>query len=253
MLALAEERHGDRANRGRQRRCGGRAWPRRRISWLPASCAESFAFTQWGDSGQAETTIEPTDRTSTARNERDDAVLDSAFDDIELAETGSGPWHDPSLSIDERMAMAAGKPLAMRMMAAMAQQDCRQCGYDCAGYANALVLQEEERLTLCATGGKETARLLKQLVAEIGASAAAPTILAEPARAASAARKRRKSTSRATIRVRRSSCRAAASMGPIRRRRPGTSSSTSAPAGWIMSSATASASFPRTIPSWSIR
>ena len=35
--------------------------------------------------------------------------------------------------------MAEGKPLAMRMMAAMAQQDCRRCGYDCAGYANALV------------------------------------------------------------------------------------------------------------------
>jgi sulfite reductase (NADPH) flavoprotein alpha-component len=35
-----------------------------------------------------------------------------------------------------------------------------------------LVLREEERLTLCAKGGKETARILKQLVAEIGSSRA---------------------------------------------------------------------------------
>src|SRR5437762_2471312 len=41
------------------------------------------------------------------------------------------PWHDPALAIDERMRLAAGRPLERRMMAAMAQLDCGQCGYLC--------------------------------------------------------------------------------------------------------------------------
>ena len=83
--------------------------------------------------------------------------------------------------------MAEGKPLALRLMAAMAQQDCGRCGYDCAGYANALFLKEEERQTLCETGGKETMRVLTELVAEVGAGAAAPAIVAERASAAAPA------------------------------------------------------------------
>ncbi|MDQ0468110.1 sulfite reductase subunit alpha [Labrys wisconsinensis] len=90
-----------------------------------------------------------------------------------LADNDSAPWHDPSLPLDERLAMAAGRPLAPRLMAAMAQQDCGQCGYSCADYANALFLKKEERLTLCAPGGKETARMLRQLAAEIGEAPAA--------------------------------------------------------------------------------
>ena len=61
----------------------------------------------------------------------------------------------------------SGRPLAPRLMSAMAQQDCGQCGYNCADYANALFLKKEERLTLCAPGGKETARMLKQLAGEL--------------------------------------------------------------------------------------
>ena len=94
----------------------------------------------------------------------------------ELADNDSAPWHDPSLPIDERMAMAQSRPAAPRLMAAMAQQDCGQCGYNCADYANALFLKKEERLTLCAPGGKETARMLKQLAAEIGPTVAAPAV-----------------------------------------------------------------------------
>jgi glutamate synthase (NADPH/NADH) small chain len=100
--------------------------------------------------------------------------IDESEPEIDLADNDSAPWHNPALAIGERMALAAGQPLAMRMMAAMAQDDCRKCGYDCAGYANALVLGEEKRWTLCETGGKETSRLLKQLVAEIDTSRAAP-------------------------------------------------------------------------------
>jgi sulfite reductase (NADPH) flavoprotein alpha-component len=109
----------------------------------------------------------------------------SAESAVALADNDSAPWHDPSLPIDERLTMAAGKPLAPRLMAAMAQQDCGQCGYSCADYANALFLKKEERLTLCAPGGKETARMLKQLALEIGQGAvAAPAVaktLEEPA------------------------------------------------------------------------
>ena len=115
----------------------------------------------------------------------DSAVLDAAAapapDGAEvaaaLADNDSAPWHDPSLPLGERLTMAAGKPLAPRLMAAMAQQDCGQCGYNCADYANALFLKKEERLTLCAPGGKETARALKQLAQELGQETiAAPAI-----------------------------------------------------------------------------
>ena len=48
-----------------------------------------------------------------------------------------------------------------------AQQDCGQCGYNCADYANAIFNKAEERLNLCAPGGKVTARLLKGLAVEL--------------------------------------------------------------------------------------
>ncbi|WP_072393242.1 sulfite reductase subunit alpha [Hyphomicrobium sp. CS1GBMeth3] len=81
---------------------------------------------------------------------------------------GAAPWHDPTLEIDERMTLAEGRPLRRRMMAAMAQQDCGQCGYNCEDYANAINEQAEPRLNLCVPGGKATARMLKQLVEEMG-------------------------------------------------------------------------------------
>ena len=81
---------------------------------------------------------------------------------------GAAPWHDPTIEIDERMTLANGRPLARRMMAAMAQQDCGQCGYNCEDYANAIHEQAEPRLNLCAPGGKATARMLKALVEEMG-------------------------------------------------------------------------------------
>ena len=86
----------------------------------------------------------------------------------ELADNDTAPWHDPSIVLPERMEMAKERTLAPRLMAAMAQQDCGQCGYNCADYANALFLKTEERLNLCAPGGKDTARMLKALAAEIG-------------------------------------------------------------------------------------
>jgi sulfite reductase (NADPH) flavoprotein alpha-component len=97
---------------------------------------------------------------------------------------GQAPWHDPAVPLDERMGLAEKRPLRRRMMAAMGQQDCGQCGYNCEDYANAIFLRNEERLNLCVPGGKETARMLKSLYAEFGAipAVAKPvTVVKEPA------------------------------------------------------------------------
>src|SRR6266567_1379735 len=80
---------------------------------------------------------------------------------------GEAPWHDQTLPIAERMKLAEGRPLRRRMMAAMAQQDCGQCGYNCHDYSDAIAAKSEARLNLCVPGGKETARMLKSLYEEI--------------------------------------------------------------------------------------
>jgi sulfite reductase (NADPH) flavoprotein alpha-component len=83
------------------------------------------------------------------------------------------PWHDQTLELAERMKLADGKPLPRRMMAAMAQQDCGQCGYDCQNYSKAIFERQEQRLNLCVPGGKETARMLKTLYQELGDTSSA--------------------------------------------------------------------------------
>ena len=80
------------------------------------------------------------------------------------------PWHDQTLDLPTRMNLATDKPLRRRMMAAMAQQDCGQCGYNCQDYSDALFSRSEERLNLCVPGGKETARMLKTLYQELDLS-----------------------------------------------------------------------------------
>jgi sulfite reductase (NADPH) flavoprotein alpha-component len=74
------------------------------------------------------------------------------------------PWHDASMPIDERMQLAEGKPLPRKLFAAMAQQDCGQCGYLCESYSKAVADGTETRLNLCVPGGKETSRMLKRLL-----------------------------------------------------------------------------------------
>ena len=121
---------------------------------------------------------------------QNDAVLSPAGD----GDDGEAPWHDQTMPIADRMKLAEGRPLRRRMMAAMAQQDCGQCGYNCNDYSDAIVSKAEPRLNLCVPGGKETARMLKALNEELekapaaspGAAAApaatAPAITAEPGR-----------------------------------------------------------------------
>lgn len=104
----------------------------------------------------------------------------------ESADDGA-PWHDPALPLAERMALAEGRPLARRMMAAMAQQDCGQCGYVCETYAQALASGSESKLNLCAPGGKETLRMLKQLSEGAATPAPAPAAVVETHTAAPAA------------------------------------------------------------------
>jgi sulfite reductase (NADPH) flavoprotein alpha-component len=83
-------------------------------------------------------------------------------------------WHDPAMEIVDRMKLAEGRPLPRRMMAAMAQQDCGQCGSSCEEYSLSIFLKKEERLNLCVPGGKDTSRMLKKLYEEIGAPGSVP-------------------------------------------------------------------------------
>lgn len=108
------------------------------------------------------------------------AVAANAVDD-------AAPWHDPSMAIDERMKLADGKPIRRRLFAAMAQQDCGQCGYLCDTYADALAAGAETKQNLCAPGGKETSRMLKKLLEDAPAatSGEAVAVVAKPAREAS--------------------------------------------------------------------
>ncbi len=153
--------------------------------------------------------------------EQSAALMPGGANEFGDSDDGAAPWHDQTLPMPDRMKLAEGRPLRRQMMAAMAQQDCGQCGYNCEDYSNLIVAKKEERLNLCVPGGKETARMLKSLYEEVGkapVSAPAVKVAAEPT-APSAAR------SRATIRRPAHSSRARASTKPARRKKPSTSRS----------------------------
>src|SRR5690242_10671795 len=94
---------------------------------------------------------------------------------------GEAPWHYQTMPIADRMKLAEGRPLRRRMMAAMAQQDCGQCGYNCSDYSDAIASKSEARLNLCVPGGKETARMLKTLYEELDKTPAAASPAVVPA------------------------------------------------------------------------
>jgi sulfite reductase (NADPH) flavoprotein alpha-component len=101
-------------------------------------------------------------------------LIDGAVAPVPAEADDGAPWHDPAMPLPERMKLADGKPLPRRLMAAMGQQDCGQCGYNCQDYAGVLFAKSEKRLNLCVPGGKETARMLRELYQELdGAPAAA--------------------------------------------------------------------------------
>jgi sulfite reductase (NADPH) flavoprotein alpha-component len=84
---------------------------------------------------------------------------------------GEFPWADPQLDLERRLALAGGRPLELRLMAATAQLECGQCGYSCRGYARALASGSEPDSALCFPGGRATARSLKTMLAEAAAPA----------------------------------------------------------------------------------
>jgi sulfite reductase (NADPH) flavoprotein alpha-component len=96
--------------------------------------------------------------------ERGATMLEGSAGD---ADDGEAPWHDQTMPLVDRMKLAEGRPLRRRMMAAMAQQDCGQCGYNCNDYSEAIASKAEARLNLCIPGGKETTRMLKTLHEEL--------------------------------------------------------------------------------------
>jgi sulfite reductase (NADPH) flavoprotein alpha-component len=123
------------------------------------------------------------DGTTALSPEQNSALLAPAGD----GDDGEAPWHDQTMAISDRMKLAEGRPLRRRMMAAMAQQDCGQCGYNCNDYSDAIAGKTEARLNLCVPGGKETARMLKALHEELEKTPAAPSATAAaPAAAAPA-------------------------------------------------------------------
>jgi sulfite reductase (NADPH) flavoprotein alpha-component len=86
--------------------------------------------------------------------------------DAPQSQDDAAPWHDPALPIDERMKLAEGATMPRKLFAAMAQQDCGQCGYLCETYSKAIADGAETKLNLCVPGGKETSRMLKRLLGE---------------------------------------------------------------------------------------
>jgi sulfite reductase (NADPH) flavoprotein alpha-component len=107
------------------------------------------------------------------------------------ASPDDAPWHDPAMAIGDRLALAEDKPHRRRLYAAMAQQNCGQCGYLCESYADALATGAEAKPNLCVPGGKDTTRAVKKLLDEIAALGSAPAVsdatVATPAQTAGAA------------------------------------------------------------------
>src|ERR1700761_8552428 len=157
--------------------------PPPRIDIIPASAPFSEAQRSWLN-GFFAGLLSP-DVATPLSTEQGAALLPGGAAD---GDDGEAPWHDQTMPIAERMKLAEGRPLRRRMMAAMAQQDCGQCGYNCHDYSEAIAAKTEARLNLCVPGGKETARMLKSLHEELDkAPAATPAPAAAPATPAVAA------------------------------------------------------------------
>jgi sulfite reductase (NADPH) flavoprotein alpha-component len=164
--------------------------PLPRIDIIPPSAPFSEAQRSWLN-GFFAGLLSP-DTTAPLSAEQGASVMQGVAGD---GDDGEAPWHDQTMPITERMKLAEGRPLRRRMMAAMAQQDCGQCGYSCHDYSEAIANRSEARLNLCVPGGKDTARMLKALHEELdkaqaakspapaeAAAPAAPAAIGEPGR-----------------------------------------------------------------------
>jgi sulfite reductase (NADPH) flavoprotein alpha-component len=81
-----------------------------------------------------------------------------------VEDDGELPWHDPALELPERQKLAEGKPIRLKLMAAMGQLDCGQCGYLCKTYAEAIATGTEKDLGKCVPGGKPTTKAVRKLL-----------------------------------------------------------------------------------------
>src|SRR4030095_5394271 len=160
--------------------------PTPKIEIIPSSAPFSAAQRSWLNGFFARLLSDATPLSA----EQGAAVMEGAAGD---GDDGEAPWHDQTMPMADRMKLAEGRPLRRGFMAAMAQQDCGQCGYDCHNYSEAIASKSEARLNLCVPGGKETARMLKALYEDIdkvpaahssdpAAAPAAPVAVAEPGR-----------------------------------------------------------------------
>src|SRR3954452_23482146 len=165
--------------------------PPPKIEIIPSSAPFSEAQRSWLNGFFAG--LLSTDTPAPPSAEQGAAVLRGPSGD---GDDGEAPWHDQTLPIADRMKLAEGRPLRRRMMAAMAQQDCGQCGYNCNDYSDAIASKAEARLNLCVPGGKETARMLKALHEELERTLAVTTgpiiapVTAAPAAASELGRSR---------------------------------------------------------------
>ena len=147
--------------------------PPPKIEIIPSSAPFSEAQRSWLNGFFAG--LLSSDGPAALSGEQGAAVLQGPAGD---GDDGEAPWHDQTMPIADRMKLAEGRPLRRRMMAAMAQQDCGQCGYNCNDYSDAIAGRAEARLNLCVPGGKETARMLKTLNEELEKAPAAPSVQA---------------------------------------------------------------------------
>jgi sulfite reductase (NADPH) flavoprotein alpha-component len=153
--------------------------PPPKIEIIPASAPFSEAQRSWLNGFFVG--LLSTDGPAPLSAEQGAAVMQGPTGD---GDDGEAPWHDQTMPIADRMKLAEGRPMRRRMMAAMAQQDCGQCGYNCNDYSEAIASNAEVRLNLCVPGGKETARMLKALHEELEkAPAEAPGKAVAPAAA----------------------------------------------------------------------
>src|SRR5271168_4643664 len=146
--------------------------PPQKLSLLPETAPFSPEQRAWLD-GFLVAALGLSDSGITALSPQDSAALLAGAGGTAEEDDGA-PWHDQAMPLAERLKLAEGKPLRRRMMAAMGQQDCGQCGYNCQDYADAISSSKEAKLNLCVPGGKETLRTLKVLHGEMGAATAPP-------------------------------------------------------------------------------
>jgi NADH-quinone oxidoreductase subunit I len=86
----------------------------------------------------------------------------------EAPHSGDEPWLAPGLTLAQRMELAKNGMLVDKLMAAMGQTNCKACGFDCRGYAEALTSGATKDTDLCGHGEVETKAMIEKLLKEAG-------------------------------------------------------------------------------------